>query len=96
MTRTVEQSLTSALESYPISKELERVKRVRKWFERHIDQGGSDARDYTVDLAHELVRFIKSVALLYLKQLQRKREAIASRPATSKALLEAVDQQLAR
>jgi hypothetical protein len=85
-----------ALDSYPIGKELKRVKRVREWFEKHIERGGKDASDYDVDIAHELVRFIKSVSALYLEHLRRKRQAIASRPATSKSLLEAVDQQLAR
>jgi hypothetical protein len=85
-----------ALGSYRIAKELERVKRVREWFERHIAQGGTKARGYDVDIAHELVRFIKSVCALYLEHLRRKREMLASRPATSTALLEAIDQQLAR
>jgi hypothetical protein len=85
-----------ALDSYPIAKELKRVKRVRQWFEKHIEKGGKDAWDYDVDIAHELVRFIKSVSALYLEHLRRRRQVIASRPATSKSMLEAVDQQLAR
>ncbi|MBI2350336.1 MAG: hypothetical protein HYV00_02450 [Deltaproteobacteria bacterium] len=85
-----------ALDSYPIAKELKRVKRVRQWFEKHIEKGGKDAWDYDVDIAHELVRFIKSVSVLYLDHLRRRRQVIASRPATSKSMLEAVDQQLAR
>ena len=85
-----------ALESYPIDKELKRVKRVREWFEKHIERGGKDAWDYDVEISHELVRFIKSVSALYLEHLCRKRQVIASRPATSKSLLEAVDQQVAR
>ena len=85
-----------ALESYPIATELKRVKRVREWFEKNVERGGKDAHDYDVDIAHELVRFVKSVSALYLEHLRRKRQVVASRPATSKSLLEAVDQQLAR
>jgi hypothetical protein len=86
------------LDSYPIGKELKRVKRFLEWFAHHFEKGGKNAETwgYDVELTHGVVRFIKSVSLLYLEHLRSKRQEIASRPATSKVLLEAVDQQLAR
>lgn len=86
------------LDSYPIGKELKRVKRFVIWFANHIEKAGKHAETwgYEVELTHGVVRFIKSVSLLYLAHLRGKRQKIASRPTTSKVLLEAVDQQLAR
>jgi hypothetical protein len=87
------------LESYPIGGELNRTTRVRESLKQHLERAGTrpGARSHFVDISlpHEIVRFLKSVALLYLEHLRRKRDVIASRPTTSKALLEALDQQLA-
>ncbi len=83
------------LDSYPIAKELQRVRRVRQWFDKEIAKGGTDPLDFDVSISHGWVRFIKSVSILYLEHLRRRRHMIASRPFVSKAMLEAVDQQLA-
>jgi len=85
-----------ALDSYPIAKELKRIQRVRQWFEERIAKGGKDAWDYDVNISHGTVRLVKSVSALYLGHLRRRRQVIASRPVTSKSMLETVDQQLAR
>lgn len=83
------------LQTYPVAREQDRVARVLEWFENKM-AAGSRPSGYDVDMSHQLVRFLKSVSLLYLEHLRRKRRGIASRPTTSKALLEAIDQQLAR
>jgi hypothetical protein len=89
-------STKQVLETYPIAKELERVRRVLGWFERYVkEQGEPSAFGYHVRMAQEFVRFLKSVGFLYLESLRRKRQAIAARRTASKALLGAVDQQLA-
>lgn len=86
---------SEALDSYPIAKELQRVRRVHQWFDKEIAKAGADPLDYNVSVSHEWVRFVKSVSILYLEHLRRRRHVIASRPFISKAMLEAVDQQLA-
>lgn len=85
-----------ALDSYPITRELRRVQRARQWIEKTIADGGKGADDYDVNISHGMVRLLKSVSLLYLEHLRARRQALASRPSTCKALIEAVDQQLAR
>jgi Protein of unknown function (Hypoth_ymh) len=84
-----------ALESYPIAKELKRVQRLRNWLQEQVTKS-RDTWGIQVDISHDFVRFVKSVSLLYLQHLRRRRELLASRPLISKSLLEAVDQQLAR
>jgi len=88
------------LESYPIGGELRRTTRLREWLTLHLERSGTlpGARSHFVDISlpHEMVRFLKSVELLYLEHLRRKRDVIASHPTTSKALLYALDQQLAK
>jgi hypothetical protein len=81
------------VDSYPIGKELKRVKQLRHWLENRLE---TDAWSYDLEITHGTVRLIKSVSLLYLEHVRSKRQEIASRPTTSKSLLEAVDQQLGR
>jgi hypothetical protein len=85
------------LESYPVGRELERTRRVRKWLEHHIGRT-EDSPGWFIDISvsHGNVRFLRSVELMYLEQLRRKRDSLASRATTAKAVLEAVDQELAR
>jgi hypothetical protein len=84
-----------ALASYPVGKELERATRVRQWMETRFETAGNTGF-VDIDMAHQVVRYIKSAAILFLEHLRRKRDVIASRPTTSKMLLEAIDQQLRR
>jgi hypothetical protein len=49
---------------------------------------------FGVNVTHGWVRFVKSVALLYLQHLHERREAIAQRPQISASILEAIDQRL--
>jgi hypothetical protein len=83
------------LESYAVGRELSNTRRARAWLERHIQRAGT-ARWVDISIGHDMVRFLKSVHLLHLEHLRRKRDVIASIPTTPKALLEALDQQLAR
>src|SRR5262249_14767192 len=86
-----------ALESSPVGRELARTNHVREWLEQKISRD-PDRRLPFVDLSlsHDLVRFLKSVGQLYLGHLRNKRDGVATRPTTSKALLEAIDRQIAR
>jgi hypothetical protein len=83
------------LESYPIAKELKRVQRFRLWLEEQLKKA-DDVWGIEREISHGIVRFVKSVASLYLEHLHRRRDLISSRPMISKSLLEAVDQQIAR
>jgi hypothetical protein len=85
------------LDSYPVGRELIHTRRVREWLEQRIEQAaGSKFPFVDISIAHNVVRFLKSVELLYLEHLRRKGDSIVSRATTSKRLLEALDQQLAR
>ena len=82
-----------------IGRERERARRVRGWIEQHLARSREAHKNFPfvdISVSHEMVRLLKSVELLYLEHLHRKRDALASRPTTSKALLEALDQQLAK
>jgi hypothetical protein len=82
------------LESFPIAKELERTRRARDWFAKYLPEGGWEGPDFDVSVSHGWVRYVKSVAMLYLEHLRERRDALASRPRISKYLLRAVDQQI--
>jgi hypothetical protein len=85
------------LDSYPVGRELERTRRVRKWLEHHVGRTEDSPRWFLdISVSHGDVRFLRSVELMYLEQLRRKRDSLASRATTAKAVLEAVDQELAR
>jgi hypothetical protein len=84
------------LDSFSIAKEINRAQKMRQWFEDHFKKQGRDAADYDVQLVHGVIRFLKSAGLLYLQHLRQRRQVLANRRDISKAMLEAVDQQLAR
>jgi len=84
----------SDLESFPINEELKKTHNVIDWFNNHINERGENAWSYHPDMSHQFVRFIKSVSILYLEHLNRRRNVLSSRPTISKSALEAVDQKL--
>jgi Protein of unknown function (Hypoth_ymh) len=85
------------LDSYPVGKQLDRMKRIRSSLEHNIEQLRNNKTAWIdITLPHGTVRLLKSVEILYLGHLRRKRDAIAARPTTSRMLLEAIDQQLAK
>jgi len=86
----------SVLETFPVGKELERTRRAREWFEGQFSVGGAMETDVGVGVSHGLIRYIKSVATLYLEHLRARRNAIASRRDFPKSLLQAVDQQISK
>lgn len=46
-----------------------------------------------ISIGHGTVRFLKAVEILYVGHLRRKRDEIASRSSTSKAMVDAIDQE---
>jgi hypothetical protein len=80
-------------ERFSIHEELARAERVRAWLDGLVNEDSRFGAHPT--MSHGTVRFLKSVAHLYLKQLQMKREALAARPNISREALSAVDQKLA-
>jgi len=77
-------------------RELDRAKRVEGWIQRVIEEGGGEnASDYDLDtVSHELIRFLKTAAIIYLQYLKNKRNTISSKSDVSKFMLESVDSQL--
>jgi hypothetical protein len=76
-----------------LESEEQRAKRIRDWLSEKIE--GRDQFD-TVDISvsHWLVRYMKSLAFLYLKSLREKRNKLASRKAVTSFTLSAVDREI--
>ncbi len=80
-----------------LQKELRKADRAVAWFEDLKAKGGEDECDYNIgSFSHGVIRHLKSVALLYLKHLQHKRDAFSKRPGESKYVLESLDTALSR
>ena len=82
------------IETFPINKELSNVKRMLSWFEGKLQKQVAEFDDYDVSISHGWVRFMKSVSLLYLKQLRLRRNILSSRPKISQHALRAIDQRI--
>jgi predicted ATPase len=53
-----------ALDSFPVSREVNQAEKVLQWFEHHFEKQGKDAPDYDITLTYGTVRFIKSACVL--------------------------------
>jgi len=97
-----DKDLKDLLESEPtrasvLRKEITRVKRAIEWFERIQDEQGRESFDYEIgSFTHGVIRFLKSVGLLYLSHLQQRRNTFASRSNLSKYVIEDLDNQLSK
>lgn len=88
---------TDAQRSSPATKELQRVQSAISWWDQLRAREGEDAGDYNIgSFSHGVVKFLKSVAGLYLRRLRSKRDAFSQRPGESKYVLESLDTELAR
>jgi hypothetical protein len=79
-------------ETSVVQKELRKVDRSLEWFEKL--RAESDELDFEYNIgnfSHEYIRYFKSVGLLYLKHLRRKRDMFSTRSLESKYVLEALD-----
>ncbi|MEN3371282.1 MAG: hypothetical protein V7609_3425 [Verrucomicrobiota bacterium] len=86
-----------ALQSSPAQKELKKVENAIKWWEQLREREGADAFDYNIgSFSHGAIRFLKSVACLYLRHLRYKRDVFSNRPGESKYVLESLDNALSR
>jgi len=84
------------IKQFPFYKEIEKVERFNKMIEMKITEAGPNYYDLEFSLSHGSIRFMKSMALLYLHHLQNRRDELASKPMISKYALSAVDMQLSR
>lgn len=87
---------SETLKGMPISREQRRVEWTLNRFEQVFGEQGESSWDYDFSLSHGTARFLKSTGQLYLQHLTRYRDDFASRATVSKAILDGVDQQLAR
>ncbi len=78
----------------PVRQELGRVARAREFLRGCLPPNAP--LDLISNLSHGAIRFLKSVALLYLGHLRNRRDAVAQRPRMSAHVLQAVDERLAR
>ncbi|AZR36563.1 TIGR02391 family protein [Xanthomonas vasicola] len=76
-----------------LESERQRATRIKTWFSEKI-QGRElyDTADLTV--SHWLVRYMKSLAFLYLKSLKQRRNKFAGRKAVTSFTLSAVDREI--
>jgi len=80
-----------------LRKELRKVQQAISWWEDVRSKAGVDAFDYNIgSFSHGTIRFLKSVAMLYLSHLRQKRNALSQQPGASKYVLESLDTTLAR
>jgi len=76
-----------------LQRDKERTQRIRTWLEEKLAERG-DSWDVTLSLSHWLVRFMKSVGLLYLAKLRRSRNALAARTNVTSSTLATVDREI--
>lgn len=76
-----------------LESEEQRAKRIRTWLSEKIEgRGQFDTVDISV--SHWLVRYMKSLAFLYLKNLRERRNKLASRKSVTAFTLSAVDREI--
>lgn len=78
-------------ERFAIHDEADNARGIREWLER---EAGSAAPVHFLRLVHRAVRFIKSVCLLYLKHIEERRNALASKSLVSRHVLATVDRKI--
>lgn len=73
--------------------ETQRAERIKTWLSEKIDgRGQFDTVD--VSVSHWLVRYMKSLAFIYLKDLKERRNKLASRKAVTSFTLATVDREI--
>lgn len=76
-----------------LKRDKERTQRIRKLLEEKLADR-DNSWDVSFSPSHWLVRFMKSVGLLYLAKLKRSRNALARRTNVTSATLSAVDREI--
>lgn len=76
-----------------LKRDKERTQRIKQWLEEKLADR-EDSWDVSFSPSHWLVRFMKSVGLLYLAKLKRSRNSLASRTNVTSATLSAVDREI--
>lgn len=76
-----------------LESETQRAERIKTWLSEKIEgRGQFDTVD--ISISHWLVRYMKSLAFLYLKDLKERRNKLASRKAVTSFTLSAVDREI--
>lgn len=76
-----------------LGRDKQRTERLKEWLTEELKKRG-DAYDMSLTLSHWLVRFLKSVSLLYLSKLKISRNTLASQPNVTATTLSAVDREI--
>lgn len=85
-----------ALSTFPVSKEVERTRRAREWLEENLSRDNGRQPDFDLYLSHGVVRYLKTVAMIYLEHLRRRRDRLANKDGIHASIVQAVDQQMSR
>jgi hypothetical protein len=76
-----------------LKRDKERTQRIKQWLEDKLADR-KNSWDVSFSPSHWLVRFMKSVGLLYLAKLKKSRNSLASRTNVTSATLSAVDREI--
>lgn len=79
---------------FGLEKQKNQTIRTREWLESELEKAGEDSFDCDITMSHGSVRFIKSVSLLYIKNLYLRRNKLSTKPNISAKILKAVDTQI--
>lgn len=81
-------------QNFSVHQESQKVEHYIQWFQEAIEKDGGSSYHVHLSMSHGTIRYLKSVAALYIKHLRQRRDTLASRPNISKYALEAVDQRI--
>lgn len=76
-----------------LESEEQRARRIRTWLAEKIE-GLNQFDTVDISVSHWLVRYMKSLAFLYLRSLKERRNKLASRKAVTSFTLSAVDREI--
>lgn len=76
-----------------VGRDLAHAEDLRQRMEADLERR-AHALDITISLTHGSVRYLKSVAMLYLNFIKQRRNALSQRPNVTKNLLSTIDRQI--
>ncbi len=83
------------IQALDITRELERFRTIGDRIEQNISEN-PDAGNYTLSLRHQDIRVLKAIGILYLSNLDRRRDRLSTKGGFSTVALQALDSKMAR
>ncbi|MDP2181902.1 MAG: TIGR02391 family protein [Actinomycetota bacterium] len=86
----------STFKTFPVARDMRTIDWLLERLEKTLSDQVENNWDYDFRVTHGNARILKSASLLYLDVLAVRRDEIANRPDVARAVVEALDEQLAR